>query len=418
MAIELISTITTKNNGGYAIAYSNDIKGGLHSKATLKERDMISPQRLQEGMLCYVLEDKSYYQWKDEKWIEFTVSGGGGNGEDILFRVDTYLDMLNINALDLKNGYLCHVTSDTNGHFLYYYSNGEWKHFNSKHQVWIGNTPPDDKTCLWVDTSNMVIDGDPGDITIDNYPTFIDTSLIQYLKEQILGLNNKIKDLKNQLNEAIKNGGIGGNNGGNGGNNGGGTTTIVTNDTYFITEDGEYFVTEDGNFIITEDSTVDNYTPDEEGVVSGGSSITTNGTYLTSEDGTYFITEDGNFIMTEDSLVDNYTPDDEGTIINDGNNGGNNGGNNNNDYVKEEIEDVAYSVKGGRYTTSRENEEIVSAPIEQVTIFNESKKEINLIINGGEVIPLEIGESLSFGDIIIESIVVVEKGSIVKYIGI
>ena len=415
MAIELISTITTKNNGGYAIAYSNDIKGGLHSKATLKERDMISPQRLQEGMLCYVLEDKSYYQWKDEKWIEFTVSGGGGNGEDILFRVDTYLDMLNINALDLKNGYLCHVTSDTNGHFLYYYSNGEWKHFNSKHQVWIGNTPPDDKTCLWVDTSNMVIDGDPGDITIDNYPTFIDTSLIQYLKEQILGLNNKIKDLKNQLNEAIKNGGIGGNNGGNGGNNGGGTTTIVTNDTYFITEDGEYFVTEDGNFIITEDSAVDNYTPDEEGVVSGGSSITTNGTYLTSEDGTYFITEDGNFIMTEDSLVDNYTPDDEGTIIN---NGGNNGGNNNNDYVKEEIEDVAYSVKGGRYTTSRENEEIVSAPIEQVTIFNESKKEINLIINGGEVIPLEIGESLSFGDIIIESIVVVEKGSIVKYIGI
>ena len=370
MAIELISTITTKNNGGYAIAYSNDIKGGLHSKATLKERDMISPQRLQEGMLCYVLEDKSYYQWKDEKWIVFTVCGGGGNGEDILFRVDTYLDMLNINALDLKNGYLCHVTNDTNGHFLYYYSNGEWKHFNSKHQVWIGNTPPDDKSCLWVDTSNMVIDGNPGDITIDNYPTFIDTSLIQYLKEQILGLNNKIKDLKNQLNEAIKNGGIGGGNGGNGGNNSG-TTTIVTNDTYFITEEGDYFVTEDGNFIITEESS-----------------------------------------------VDNYTPDDEGTIINGGNNSGNNGGNNNNDYEKEEVEDVAYSVKGGRYTTSRENEEIVSAPIEQVTIFNESKKEINLIINGGEVIPLEIGESLSFGDIIIESIVVVEKGSIVKYIGI
>ena len=68
--------------------------------------------------------------------------------------------------------------------------------------------------------------------------------------------------------------------------------------------------------------------------------------------------------------------------------------------------------------TFRENEEIVSAPLEQVTIFNESQSEINLIINGGEVIPLEIGESLSFGDIIIESIVIVEKGSIVKYIGI
>ena len=409
MAIELISTITTKNNGGYAIAYSNDIKGGLHTKETLKERDAISSQRLQEGMLCYVIEDKSYYQWKNEQWIEFTVSGGSGNGEDILFRVDTYLDMLNINTLDLKNGYLCHVTSDENGHYLYYYSNGEWKHFNSKYQVWIGNTPPDDKTCLWVDTSNMVIDDDPNNITIDSYPTFIDTSLIQYMKEQILGLNNKIKDLKNQLNEAIKNGGIGGNEG----NSGGTTTTIITNDTYFITEEGEYFVTEDGNFIITEDSAVDNYTPDEEGVISGGSSITTNGTYFTSEDGTYFITEDGNFIMSEDSLTDDYTPDDEGTVVN-------NGSNNNNgyDYEEEIIEDVAYSVKGGRYTTTKENEEIVSVPIEQVTIFNEGQTEINLIINGGEMIPLEIGGSLSFGDIIIESIIVVEKGSIVKYIGI
>ena len=42
MAIELISTITTKNNGSYAIALSNEIQGGLHSKKTLKERDNIS----------------------------------------------------------------------------------------------------------------------------------------------------------------------------------------------------------------------------------------------------------------------------------------------------------------------------------------------------------------------------------------
>ena len=364
MAIELISTITTKNNGGYAIALANEIKGGLHTKDTLAERDAISTQRLQEGMLCYVIEDKSYYQWKNEQWIEFTVSGGS-NGEDILFRVDTYLDMLSINSLDLKNGYLCHVTNDEKGHHLYYYSNSEWKHFNAKHQVWIGNTPPDDKTCLWVDTSNMVIDGNPGDITMDNYPTFIDTSLIQYMKEQILGLNNKINELKKQLNEAIKNGGIGGN-GSGGGNNGG--TTIITNGTYFTTEEGDYFITEDGNFIIS-----------------------------------------------EDSLVDNYTPDDEGTIINGGNNNNNNNNNNNQEEI---IEDVAYSVKGGRYITTTDHQEIVSAPIEQVTIFNETQGEINLIINQGEIIPLGEKESLGFGDIIIESIIVVEKGSIVKYIGI
>ena len=96
---------------------------------------------------------------------------------------------------------------------------------------------------------------------------------------------------------------------------------------------------------------------------------------------------------------------------------GNNGGNifDDDDLI---IEDVIYTVKGGRITTTMENERILNIPITQATIYNESPNEINIIVNGGEIIPLSEGESLCFGDIEIESIIILEKGSTVKYIGI
>ena len=85
--IELISTITTKNRGSYAIALSNEIKGGLHSVGTAKDRDAISTARLQEGMLCWVVDEELYYQWINNEWIEFTV---GGEGNSYIYRVTTY----------------------------------------------------------------------------------------------------------------------------------------------------------------------------------------------------------------------------------------------------------------------------------------------------------------------------------------
>ena len=434
MAIELISTITTKNNGGYAIVLSNEIKGGIHSKTTIAGRDSITTDRLQEGMLCYVSEEKKYYQWTEEGWSDFTVANGdsdgsGGNvsGDDMgMYRVDTYEDMMNINPLNLKNGFFCHVVNDKEKNHFYYYSNGKWKSFNTRNQVWIGNTPPDDKSCLWVDTRNMVIDDDPSDITMDSYPTFIDTNLMQYMKEQIQTLHNKIKELQ----KIIQNGNFGG----GGGNNGGGNNDdegeiIQINGTYLVSEEGTYFITEDGDYIISEESIVEEYTPDDEGNYtgsggnSGGEEIVLKGTYLLDENGNYILTEDGNYVITEDSIVEEYTPDDEGKNTGSGNNNNNNNSNGNNggnifdddDLI---IEDVIYTVKGGRITTTMENERILNIPITQATIYNESPNEINIIVNGGEIIPLSEGESLCFGDIEIESIIILEKGSTVKYIGI
>lgn len=74
-------------------------------------------------------------------------------------------------------------------------------------------------------------------------------------------------------------------------------------------------------------------------------------------------------------------------------------GNNNNNDGDLELEDITYVAKGGRITTVP-NEELLQITITQVTIYNESE------------------ESLSLGDIDIYSIIIVEEGSTIKYIGI
>ena len=158
MAIELISTITTKNNGGYAIVLSNEIKGGIHSKSTYEDMLKISNDRLQEGMLCYVIYEKKYYQWTGEKWSAFTINGGSnisGSNETSMYRVETYDEMLLIPTIDLKEGTLCHVKNDVNNMHLYYYNNSIWNGIGTKYQVWIGSTQPPNPNYLWVDTSNF-----------------------------------------------------------------------------------------------------------------------------------------------------------------------------------------------------------------------------------------------------------------------
>jgi hypothetical protein len=412
MAIELISTITTKNNGSYAIALSNEIQGGLHSKKTLKERDNISTERLQEGMLCYVEEARQYYQWKEEVWQVFSVGGGDSSGTP-MYRVDTYEDMISILAVDIKNGTLCHVKNDINENYLYYFHNDTWCTIGSKYQVWIGTSEPPNKNHLWVDTRNMV-NGD--DVTIDNPPTFIDTPLIQYLKNQIVALSQKIFNLQSQLEDAIENGISGGGNGGNGGNNGGSGTVKPVEENRFVTEEGDYIITEDGNYFLTEDSDVNLGDDSVIGNINGIELLTEDGQNLMTEDGNYFVAENG----TSDGGVDSgNNSGSSGGNNNSGNNSGSSGGNNNTDDEEEIEEDIAYPIKGGRITTTVVDEEILidGSVLSQVTIFNESEKEIHITINFGEEIPLEVEESLSLGDIKIYSIIIAESKSTIKYIG-
>ena len=86
---------------------------------------------------------------------------------------------------------------------------------------------------------------------------------------------------------------------------------------------------------------------------------------------------------------------------------------------------MAVKVRGKVITTSTEREEILSdnnvSTIERiynVSVQNMDAVDVHFIFNGGDEILVEVGEVLSLGDISIESIIVVESGVKVRYIGI
>ena len=86
---------------------------------------------------------------------------------------------------------------------------------------------------------------------------------------------------------------------------------------------------------------------------------------------------------------------------------------------------MAVKVRGKVITTSTEREEILSdnniSTIERiynVSVQNMDAVDVHFIFNGGDEILVEAGEVLSLGDIYIESIIVVENGVKVRYIGI
>ena len=77
-------------------------------------------------------------------------------------------------------------------------------------------------------------------------------------------------------------------------------------------------------------------------------------------------------------------------------------------------------IKGGRITTISANQELIAEgeSLKKVTIINLTNREINVIVNLGNRIPMSAKESLSLGDLKVISIIVVEKDSTVKYIGV
>ena len=82
MGIEIIDTLTQKNNGNFPIVHTNDVQGGYHQVQTIEERDNIPNEKKIEGMLCYVINDPSkvhLYQLLNNIWIEASF-GGGGSG--------------------------------------------------------------------------------------------------------------------------------------------------------------------------------------------------------------------------------------------------------------------------------------------------------------------------------------------------
>ena len=85
-------------------------------------------------------------------------------------------------------------------------------------------------------------------------------------------------------------------------------------------------------------------------------------------------------------------------------------------------------VIGGKFITNKPNQDLMTTVddgiknnillLTNVSICNMGDNEINVIINGGTQIPIDANEILSLEDLVVGSIIVVEKGSAVKFLGL
>ena len=78
-------------------------------------------------------------------------------------------------------------------------------------------------------------------------------------------------------------------------------------------------------------------------------------------------------------------------------------------------------IRGGKVTTNVDFQELITQEddsLRKVTIYNLSEKEVGVKINNGNVIPLNPYESINLGNLKIVSIIIIEKGSTVRYIGV
>ena len=78
-------------------------------------------------------------------------------------------------------------------------------------------------------------------------------------------------------------------------------------------------------------------------------------------------------------------------------------------------------IRGGKITTNVDFQELITQEddsLRKVTIYNLSEKEVGVKINNGNAIPLNPYESINLGNLKIVSIIIIEKGSTVRYIGV
>ena len=85
---------------------------------------------------------------------------------------------------------------------------------------------------------------------------------------------------------------------------------------------------------------------------------------------------------------------------------------------------MAKRIRGGKVTTNIANQNILDVEpgldkkVTNARIVNLGLEEIHVIINNGDMIPIDSNETLNLGDLVIDTIIVVEKGSTVKFIGV
>ena len=177
--VTLIATARPKNDQPFPIVLANDIKGGLHSVGTSSEMQNIPSQRLEEGMLCYVKDISTMYQYRklddtgELSWSIFNAgSGGSGNTSSFIFTTVEQMEGMDVTSLPV--GSLGYVEEKNAMYFLGKDESGKkWKAFGTGtggggggFDVEWGDTPPDaasvysrattratTKTVIWLDSS-------------------------------------------------------------------------------------------------------------------------------------------------------------------------------------------------------------------------------------------------------------------------
>ena len=142
--IEIITQIVPKNNANFAVADVNDLKGGyiqVDTNAEMQEFLKYS-NRLKTGMLCFVINEKSFYQYLNGKWSIWQVKSGASLE---LQSVDSMNDLYG-SSLETR-GQVVYV-GDLNA--LRWYDGTTWQSFS---KIYIQDTEPDDLNGVWLDTS-------------------------------------------------------------------------------------------------------------------------------------------------------------------------------------------------------------------------------------------------------------------------
>lgn len=85
---------------------------------------------------------------------------------------------------------------------------------------------------------------------------------------------------------------------------------------------------------------------------------------------------------------------------------------------------MSKKLRGGKFVTKKEYEDVMDVypglnrKLTNVSIINLGIDEIHVIVNDGDELPLEPGETLSLGNLVIDKLVVKEKDATVKYLGV
>lgn len=227
MAIELIGTLKQKNNGEFGLIDSNDIIGGFYQTSTLSERNNIPAVRRKEGMFCWVAGTtrKLYHLVggiENNNWQEFK-SGTGDSGSSGGTVIDGYA------------------------------------------HIWVGDTPPEDTSMIWLDTRSDGILDDETDI-----------NTVNKLISRIAELENTVMLLAKRVAYLEENGVV---------IPGGGGNTEDTSESIILLEDGTEILLEDGTPLLLEESN------------SGSNTEITNGILL--EDNTHILLEDNTPLLLE-----------------------------------------------------------------------------------------------------------------------